>query len=116
MGEIGGKLADFCIITEDNSRYEDVQEILTDIKVGLSMTSGTYIEIPDRRKAIEFAVSHAREGDMIAIIGKGHEDYQEIKACAILSWTARWCRRRWRSWTCDWRSSGFRQNVWEGRG
>ena len=75
----GGKLADFCIITEDNSRYEDVQEILTDIKVGLSMTSGTYIEIPDRRKAIEFAVSHAREGDMIAIIGKGHEDYQEIK-------------------------------------
>ena len=79
MGEIGGKLADFCIITEDNSRYEDVQEILTDIKVGLSMTSGTYIEIPDRRKAIEFAVSHAREGDMIAIIGKGHEDYQEIK-------------------------------------
>ena len=79
MGEIGGKLADFCIITEDNSRYEDVQEILTDIKVGLSMTSGTYLEIPDRRKAIEFAVSHAREGDMIAIIGKGHEDYQEIK-------------------------------------
>ena len=79
MGEIGGKLADFCIITEDNSRYEDVQEILTDIKVGLSITSGTYIEIPDRRKAIEFAVSHAREGDMIAIIGKGHEDYQEIK-------------------------------------
>ena len=79
MGEIGGKLADFCIITEDNSRYEDVQEILTDIKVGLSMTSGTYIEIPDRRKAIEFAVSHAREGDMIAIIGKGHEDDQEIK-------------------------------------
>lgn len=79
MGEIGGKLADFCIITEDNSRYEDVQEILTDIKVGLSMTSGTYIEIPERRKAIEFAVSHAREGDMIAIIGKGHEDYQEIK-------------------------------------
>ena len=79
MGEIGGKLADFCIITEDNSRYEDVQEILTDIKVGLSMTSGTYIEIPDRRKAIVFAVSHAREGDMIAIIGKGHEDYQEIK-------------------------------------
>ena len=79
MGEIGGNLADFCIITEDNSRYEDVNDILTDIKVGLSMTSGTYIEIPDRRRAIEFAISHAHDGDMIAIIGKGHEDYQEIR-------------------------------------
>lgn len=79
MGEIGGSMADFCIITEDNSRYEDVNDILTDIKVGLSMTSGTYIEIPDRRRAIEFAISHAHDGDMIAIIGKGHEDYQEIR-------------------------------------
>ena len=79
MGEIGGNLADFCIITEDNSRYEDVNDILTDIKVGLSMTSGMYIEIPDRRRAIEFAISHAHDGDMIAIIGKGHEDYQEIR-------------------------------------
>ena len=37
------------------------------------------MEIPDRREAIEYSLSHAEDGDIIAIIGKGHEDYQEIK-------------------------------------
>jgi len=44
----------------------------------LEKTKGKYLEIPDRRKAIEYSIVHAKEGDMIAIIGKGHEDYQEI--------------------------------------
>lgn len=79
MGEIGGKLADLCIITADNSRFEKVEDIMADIKVGMAKTDGTYIEIPDRREAIEYCLSHAEEGDIIAIIGKGHEDYQEIE-------------------------------------
>ena len=79
MGEIGGRLADLSIITADNSRFEKVEDILADIKVGLAKTDGKYVEIPDRREAIEYSLSHAEDGDIIAIIGKGHEDYQEIE-------------------------------------
>ena len=79
MGEIGGRLADFCILTADNSRFEKVEDILADIRTGISRTEGKYIEIPDRREAIYYSLKHAEEGDMIAIIGKGHEDYQEIE-------------------------------------
>lgn len=73
------KAADLSIITADNSRFEKVEDILADIKVGLAKTDGKYVEIPDRREAIEYSLSHAEDGDIIAIIGKGHEDYQEIE-------------------------------------
>ena len=79
MGEIGGKMADLCIITADNPRFEKNEDIIKDIEVGLAKTDGTYLVIPDRREAIFYAIRNAEEGDMIAIIGKGHEDYQEIK-------------------------------------
>lgn len=79
MGEIGGKMADFCIITADNPRFEKNEDIIKDIEVGLGKTDGDYIVIPDRREAIFHAIHNAEEGDMIAIIGKGHEDYQEIE-------------------------------------
>ncbi|MCI8948771.1 MAG: UDP-N-acetylmuramoyl-L-alanyl-D-glutamate--2,6-diaminopimelate ligase [Lachnospiraceae bacterium] len=78
MGEMAGKMADFSIITADNSRYEKVEDIIADIVSALAPTKGAYITIPDRREAITYAIAHAREGDMIAIIGKGHEDYQEV--------------------------------------
>ena len=78
MGEIGGKKADLSIITADNSRYEKVEDILADIRESIEKTGGAFIEIPDRREAIYYAVPKAEPGDMIAIIGKGHEDYQEI--------------------------------------
>lgn len=79
MGEIGGRLADLSIITADNSRFEKVEDIIADIKVGMGKTEGEYMEIPDRREAIAYSITHACPGDMIAIIGKGHEDYQEIE-------------------------------------
>lgn len=79
MGEIGGKLADLCILTADNSRFEKTEDILADIRTGIQKTKGAYLEIPDRREAIAYSLSHAKAGDMIAIIGKGHEDYQEIE-------------------------------------
>lgn len=78
MGEIGGKMADFCILTADNSRYERTEDIIADIRSRLEPTGGAFVEIPDRREAIYYSLSHAQPGDMIAIIGKGHEDYQEI--------------------------------------
>lgn len=78
MGEIAGKMADFSILTADNSRYEKVEDILADIRGSIEKTGGAFLEIPDRREAIEYSMTHAQQGDMIAIIGKGHEDYQEI--------------------------------------
>lgn len=79
MGEIAGKMADFSILTADNSRFEKVEDIIADIRGSIEKTGGAYVEIPDRREAIAYSITHARKGDMIAIIGKGHEDYQEIE-------------------------------------
>ncbi len=78
MGRIGGQLADLCIITADNSRFEKTEDIIADIRSALEPTGGAFIEIPDRKEAIEYSIQHAQPGDMIAVIGKGHEDYQEI--------------------------------------
>ncbi|MCI9163069.1 MAG: UDP-N-acetylmuramoyl-L-alanyl-D-glutamate--2,6-diaminopimelate ligase [Lachnospiraceae bacterium] len=79
MGEIAGRMADFSIITADNSRFERVEDIMADIRGSIEKTGGRFIEIPDRREAIAYSITHAEKGDMIAIIGKGHEDYQEIE-------------------------------------
>ena len=78
MGEIGGRLADLSIITADNSRYEKVEDIMADIRGSIEKTGGDFLEIPDRRDAIRHSILYAQPGDMIAVIGKGHEDYQEI--------------------------------------
>ncbi|MDY6305233.1 MAG: UDP-N-acetylmuramoyl-L-alanyl-D-glutamate--2,6-diaminopimelate ligase [Oribacterium sp.] len=79
MGETAAKMADLSILTADNSRFEETEDIIADIKSKLVPAGGKYVEIPDRREAIEYAMTHAEKGDMIAVIGKGHEDYQEIK-------------------------------------
>ena len=50
-----------------------------DIKVGLAKSNGKYIEIDDRKEAIAYCMTHAKPGDMMVLLGKGHEDYQEIK-------------------------------------
>lgn len=79
MGEVSGKLADLTIITSDNPRYEKPQDIIDDIKVGISKTDGKYVEIIDRKEAIAYAISHGEPGDIVILAGKGHEDYQEIE-------------------------------------
>lgn len=79
MGEIAGKMADLCIITEDNPRFEEIADINEDIKVGLAKSDAKYIMIDDRKEAIKYAMDNAQEGDLILLIGKGHEEYQEIK-------------------------------------
>lgn len=78
MGEVSGRLADLSVITADNSRYEDVMDILADIQVGLGKTNGKFVTIPDRREAIRYCIENAQSGDIILLAGKGHEDYQEI--------------------------------------
>lgn len=79
MGEVSGRLADLTIITSDNPRYEDPMEIIRDIEEGISRTQGAYVEIPDRKEAIAYAIHHGQPGDVIVLAGKGHEDYQEIR-------------------------------------
>ena len=78
MGEVSGRLADLTIITSDNPRFEEPQDIINDIKTGIAKTDGKYVEICDRKEAIKYAIEHGEPGDVIVLAGKGHEDYQEI--------------------------------------
>lgn len=84
MGEVSGKLADLTVITSDNPRFEEPQDIIEDIKTGIGRTDGAYVEICDRREAIAYVISHAEEGDIIILAGKGHEDYQEIDRKSVV--------------------------------
>jgi UDP-N-acetylmuramoyl-L-alanyl-D-glutamate--2,6-diaminopimelate ligase len=77
MGEVIGKYADLSIITEDNNRYEKIEDIVADILVGMKKTDGKYVVINKRKDAIEYALENAKEGDVIMLVGKGHEDYIE---------------------------------------
>ncbi len=79
MGEASGRLSDLSVITEDNSRFEDVNDIIADIVKGIEKTDGKYIVIPNRVEAIRYCIENAEPGDIIVLAGKGHEDYQEIK-------------------------------------
>lgn len=79
MGEVSGQLADLTVITSDNPRFEEPDAIIADIVTGMKKTDGRYVEIPDRKEAIAYAIDHGQPGDIIVLAGKGHEDYQEIK-------------------------------------
>lgn len=79
MGEISGKMSDFTVITSDNPRFEEPEDIMGDIETGISKITDKYIKIADRAQAIKYAIDNAMEGDIIIVAGKGHEDYQEIK-------------------------------------
>ena len=79
MGEISSKLADLTVVTSDNPRFEEPEDIVNDIIVGVKKGQGKYVKIIDRREAIKYCIDNAQEGDVIIIAGKGHEDYQEIK-------------------------------------
>ncbi len=79
MGEISSKMADLTVVTSDNPRFEEPEDIVNDIITGVKKAPGRYIKITDRREAIKYCIDNAEEGDVIIIAGKGHEDYQEIK-------------------------------------
>ena len=81
MGEACAKLADKLVVTSDNPRSEDPLKIIDAILVGVrGRGSGISVTVePDRKKAIEFALREAEEGDVVIIAGKGHETTQEIK-------------------------------------
>ena len=76
MGEAAGSLSDVVILTSDNPRMEDPEQILADAEMGIKKTGKPYRKIADRREAIHQAISEANGNDLVLIAGKGHEDYQ----------------------------------------
>ena len=78
MGEAAGSLSDIVILTSDNPRTEDPNQILADAEEGIKQTGKPYEKIADRREAIHQAIAQARPDDLVLIAGKGHEDYQII--------------------------------------
>ncbi len=80
MAQEAVKQSDRVIITSDNPRFEEPQDIINDMLAGLDQKQmKKVISIADRREAIKTAAMLAQKGDVILIAGKGHEDYQEIK-------------------------------------
>lgn len=79
MGLIAGKYADLTVLTTDNPRFEELADINAHIIEGLNVHGGSYKIIDDRKEAIEYLLDNCRSGDIIALIGKGHETYQEIQ-------------------------------------
>ncbi len=79
LGLVASRDADFCILTSDNPDNEPPSVIIGEIAA--YFTSGTcpYVAIPDRKKAIEYALDNSEKGDIILLAGKGHESYQMIK-------------------------------------
>ena len=78
MGEISGRIADYTIITSDNPRTEEPEEIIKEIEKGIKKTKENYQVVVDRTEAIEKAIKMATKKDIIVLAGKGHELYQEI--------------------------------------
>lgn len=79
MGEVIGGNSDLSVITSDNSRFEKVEDIINDILIGMHKTDGKYVILPNRSDAIKEALRIATKGDVILLIGKGHEMYEEIE-------------------------------------
>jgi UDP-N-acetylmuramoyl-L-alanyl-D-glutamate--2,6-diaminopimelate ligase len=73
-------MSDFTIVTSDNPRFEEPDEIIHEILKGIEKTlMKNILVISDREQAIKTACSLAQQGDIILVAGKGHETYQEIK-------------------------------------
>lgn len=80
MAQEAVKRSDKVIITSDNPRFEEPQDIINDMLAGLTASEmKKVLSIVDRKEAIRTACALAQPGDVILIAGKGHEDYQEIK-------------------------------------
>ena len=78
MGRIAADLADFVIVTSDNPRTEKPEDIIAEILPGVEQGKAPYKVICDRVEAIRWAIENHRDGDVILLCGKGHEDYQII--------------------------------------
>ncbi|NLB36575.1 MAG: hypothetical protein GX824_04645 [Clostridiales bacterium] len=83
MGRIASELSDISIITSDNPRSEEPEQIVNQIVVGTKGSKNTIFVEVDRIKAIEMALKKAKEGDIVLLAGKGHETYQILNTGKI---------------------------------
>lgn len=84
MAKEAAKASDKIIITSDNPRFEEPQDIINDVLTGLNAEDiKKTVSIVDRKEAIRTACMMANKGDVILVAGKGHEDYQEIKGIKL---------------------------------
>jgi len=77
MAEVAEQYADFCIVTDDNPRFENGDDIIANVTAGFSGTANYKVQ-RDRAAAIELAIAAANSGDWVVVAGKGHERYQII--------------------------------------
>ncbi|MHB1488746.1 MAG: UDP-N-acetylmuramoyl-L-alanyl-D-glutamate--2,6-diaminopimelate ligase [Acidimicrobiales bacterium] len=82
MGQVATDLADLAVLTTDNPRSEDPHAILAEVASGSERRDVLIVE-PDRRQAIELAISRARPGDVVIVAGKGHEQFQILADGAV---------------------------------
>jgi UDP-N-acetylmuramoyl-L-alanyl-D-glutamate--2,6-diaminopimelate ligase len=82
MGAIAARLADQVVVTSDNPRSEDPQQILDDVVAGIPAGTRLAVEA-DRARAIAAAIAAAAPGDLVLIAGKGHEDYQILGSTKV---------------------------------
>ncbi|GAB6084920.1 hypothetical protein JCM11672_01910 [Alkaliphilus crotonatoxidans] len=78
MGEIAGRYSDISILTSDNPRTEDPNQIIEMVEQGIQKSKSCYYVRPDRREAIKLALKTARRNDIVIIAGKGHETTQIV--------------------------------------
>ena len=79
MGGIAESLADNVIVTDDNPRFEDPNQIVNDILSGMQKPKNAKLQ-HDRKQAIKYAIESASPQDVVLIAGKGHETYQQVGA------------------------------------
>jgi UDP-N-acetylmuramoyl-L-alanyl-D-glutamate--2,6-diaminopimelate ligase len=79
MGDAVGRMSDVVVLTSDNPRSEDPLLIINDAIVGLQRTNAKFLVEPDRTRAIEIALDQARAGDIVLLLGKGHETTQVLR-------------------------------------
>lgn len=87
MGKIASEIADEVILTAEDPRGEKVEDIIFQIKSGITSKKAKVISEPDRKKAIITAIKHAKKGDVVGIFGKGHEKSMNLDGVNEIPWS-----------------------------
>jgi len=87
MGKVASELADEVILTAEDPRSEKAEDIIAQIKKGMTLGNSTVHSEPDRKKAIEIALGIAKKGDLVGIFGKGHEKSMNLDGVHEIPWS-----------------------------